>query len=94
MGYGIIGITGKKIRLLSLGVLKLNKVEGQALKLKNIFEQTFALIEEYHPDELAIEAPFYGKNVQSMLNWEEPRAWQSPLLYPGQYLYLNILREK
>ena len=67
MGYGIIGITGKKIRLLSLGVLKLNKVEGQALKLKNIFEQTFALIEEYHPDELAIEAPFYGKNVQSML---------------------------
>ena len=67
MGYGIIGITGKKISLLSLGVLKLNKVEGHALKLKNIFEQTFSLIEKYHPDELAIEAPFYGKNVQSML---------------------------
>ena len=67
MGYGIIGITGKKISLLSLGVLKLNKVEGHALKLKNIFEQTFSLIEQYHPDELAIEAPFYGKNVQSML---------------------------
>ena len=67
MGYGIIGITGKKVRLLSLGVLKLSKVEGHALKLKNIFEKTFSLIEEYHPDELAIEAPFYGKNVQSML---------------------------
>jgi crossover junction endodeoxyribonuclease RuvC len=67
MGYGIIEITGKKIRLLSLGVLKLNKIEGHALKLKNIFEQTFSLIEQYHPDELAIEAPFYGKNVQSML---------------------------
>jgi len=67
MGYGIIGITGKKINLLSFGVLKLNKVEGHALKLKNIFEQTFSLIEQYHPDELAIEAPFYGKNVQSML---------------------------
>ena len=67
MGYGIIGITGKKITLLSLGVLKLNKVEGHALKLKNIFEQTFSLIEQFHPDELAIEAPFYGKNVQSML---------------------------
>ena len=67
MGYGIIGITGKKISLLSLGVLKLNKVESHALKLKNIFEQTFLLIEQYHPDELAIEAPFYGKNVQSML---------------------------
>lgn len=67
MGYGIIGITGKKISLLSLGVIKLNKVEGQALKLKNIFEKTFSLIEQYQPDELAIEAPFYGKNVQSML---------------------------
>ena len=67
MGYGIIGITGKKINLLSLGVLKLNRVEGHALKLKLIFEQTFSLIEQYHPDELAIEAPFYGKNVQSML---------------------------
>ena len=67
MGYGIIGITGKKINLLSLGVLKLNSVEGHALKLKHIFEQTFSLIEQYHPDELAIEAPFYGKNVQSML---------------------------
>jgi len=67
MGYGIIEITGKKIRLLSLGVLKLNKIEGHALKLKNIFEQTFSLIEQYKPDELAIEAPFYGKNVQSML---------------------------
>jgi crossover junction endodeoxyribonuclease RuvC len=48
-------------------VLKLNKVEGHALKLKNIFEQTFSLISQFHPDELAIEAPFYGKNVQSML---------------------------
>lgn len=67
MGYGIIRITGKKITLSSLGVLKLSKVEGHLLKLKNIFEQTYSLIEQYHPDELAIEAPFFGKNVQSML---------------------------
>jgi crossover junction endodeoxyribonuclease RuvC len=67
MGYGIIEITGGKIHLLSLGVLKLNKVESHNLKLKNIFERTFSLIEQYHPDELAIEAPFYGKNIQSML---------------------------
>ncbi len=67
MGYGIIGISGKKIRLLSFGVLKLDKIEGHALKLKNIFEQTLSLIEQYHPDEMTIEAPFYGKNVQSML---------------------------
>ncbi len=67
MGYGIIEVLGKKINLLSLGVLKLNKVENHALKLKNIFEQTSSLIDQYHPDELAIEAPFFGKNVQSML---------------------------
>ncbi|MDP4282662.1 MAG: crossover junction endodeoxyribonuclease RuvC [Bacteroidota bacterium] len=67
MGYGIIGITGKKLDLLTLGVLKLKKDDGQALKLKNIFEHSFSLVEKYQPDELAIEAPFYGKNVQSML---------------------------
>ena len=67
MGYGIIEVFGKKITLLSLGVLKLDKVADHALKLKNIFEQTSSLIDKYHPDELSIEAPFFGKNVQSML---------------------------
>ena len=67
MGYGIIGINGSTLSLLSLGVIKLTKVEGHALKLKNIFEQTCSLIEQYHPDEMALEAPFFGKNVQSML---------------------------
>jgi crossover junction endodeoxyribonuclease RuvC len=67
MGYGIIEVMGKQITLLSLGVLKLNKVGDHALKLKNIFEQTSSLIEQFHPDELSIEAPFFGKNVQSML---------------------------
>lgn len=50
-----------------MGVLKLGKYANHALKLKKIFERTLGLIEEYKPDELAIEAPFYGKNVQSML---------------------------
>lgn len=67
MGYGIIGINGNKTELLTLGVLKLNKTEDHALRLKNIFEHICTLIGQYHPDELAIEAPFYGKNVQSML---------------------------
>ena len=67
MGYGIILVEKKQIRLLSLGVLKLTKVGDHALKLKKIFEQTFSLIEQYKPDELAIEAPFFGKNIQSML---------------------------
>lgn len=67
MGYGIIQITGNKIQLLTLGVLKLSKISNQPQKLRKIFERTLMLIDEYHPDELAIEAQFFGKNVQSML---------------------------
>jgi crossover junction endodeoxyribonuclease RuvC len=67
MGYGLIQQQGKTIRLISMGVLKLGKYGDHALKLKKIFERTLSLIQEYKPDELAIEAPFYGKNVQSML---------------------------
>lgn len=67
MGYGLIQQKGIKIELLSLGVLQLNKYSNQALKLQKIFERTLALIDDYKPDEFAIEAPFYGKNVQSML---------------------------
>ena len=67
MGYGLITVTGNKIKMLALGVLKLNKYDDHALRLKVIFERVIGLIEEYHPDELAIEAPFFGKNVQSML---------------------------
>ena len=50
-----------------MGVLQLNKYEDHYLRLKKIFERVLGLIDQYHPDELAIEAPFYGKNVQSML---------------------------
>jgi crossover junction endodeoxyribonuclease RuvC len=67
MGYGLIHQQGNKIQLITMGILKLGKYNDHALKLKKIFERTLGLIEEYHPDELAIEAPFYGKNVQSML---------------------------
>lgn len=67
MGYGIIHTFGKKAEVVTLGVLKLDKYADYALKLKKIFERTVGLIDEFHPDELAIEAPFFGKNVQSML---------------------------
>src|SRR4051812_36174497 len=67
MGYGIIHIQQNKMKLVCIGVLSLNKIEDHPLKLKKIFERTLGLIEEYKPDELAIEAPFFGKNVQSML---------------------------
>lgn len=67
MGYGLILQRDKQLLMLRMGVLKLNKLPNQAIKLKRIFERVLELIDEYHPDELAIEAPFYGKNVQSML---------------------------
>lgn len=67
MGYGLISQQGNSMQLLVMGVLKLNKYGNHALKLKKIFERTLELIKEYHPDELSIEAPFYGNNVQSML---------------------------
>lgn len=67
MGYGLIHIKGNKIELIVMGVLRLEKITDPALKLQKIFEKVVHLIEEYKPDELAIEAPFFGKNVQSML---------------------------
>lgn len=67
MGYGIICVKGKKMELLAMGVLQLAKLPSHPAKLKKIFERTLGLIDEFHPDELAIEAPFHGKNVQSML---------------------------
>lgn len=67
MGYGLIHVKNNKPEILSLGVLKLEKLDDHALRLKKIFERTIGIIEEYKPDELAIEAPFFGKNVQSML---------------------------
>ena len=60
MGYGLIHVTDNKIKPLSIGVIKLEKLEDHALRLKKIFERTIGIINEYKPDELAIEAPFFG----------------------------------
>lgn len=67
MGYGLIKETGSKIELISLGVIKMENIDDHMLKLQRIFEKTVALIDNYNPDCLAIEAPFYGKNIQVML---------------------------
>ncbi len=67
LGYGLIHIKGNKMELIIMGVLRLEKVGDHALKLHKIFNRVVSLIEEYQPDELSIEAPFFGKNVQSML---------------------------
>lgn len=67
MGYGILGVTGKKPELIALGVVKLNKFDSHYLRLLRIYERVLGLVEQFLPDEMAIEAPFFGKNVQSML---------------------------
>lgn len=68
MGYGILcERNGNTLELISLGVIHLKKYDDHGMKLKKIFEKVLGLIDNYHPDVLAIEAPFFGKNVQSML---------------------------
>lgn len=67
MGYGIIDASGKKPRYIDMGVVDLKKEGDHYLKLRKIYESTLELIKKYLPDQVAIEAPFYGKNVQSML---------------------------
>lgn len=67
-GYGIIACEGKKVTLVAYGVLRLGRSSDEhADKLKRIFERVTGLVKEFHPTEMAIEAPFQGKNVQSML---------------------------
>lgn len=67
MGFGLIKIVGKQMEFMQLNELLLKKYDDHYIKLKLIFERTLELIDHFHPDEIAIEAPFYGKNVQSML---------------------------
>ena len=67
MGFGLIRVVGKKMEFMQLNELHLKKYDDHYLKLKLIFERTIELIDTFNPDEIAIEAPFFGKNVQSML---------------------------
>lgn len=67
MGYGVILEKGSKMELITLGIVRMDHLDDHFLKLQRIFEKTMVLIETYKPDALAIEAPFYGKNIQVML---------------------------
>ena len=67
MGYGVLGIKGKKPEMIVMGVIKLNKIGDHYLRLHRIYERVSGLVAQYLPDEMAVEAPFFGKNVQSML---------------------------
>lgn len=67
MGYGIIEVDEDNAKLIASGIIDLNKLNSHAEKLKKIFERTNFLIDEFKPECMAVEAPFFGKNVQSML---------------------------
>jgi crossover junction endodeoxyribonuclease RuvC len=67
LGYGLIKITNEKVTILQYGVLNLTKYTTQGAKFLKIHERVLGILEEFLPDEIAIESPFFGKNVQSML---------------------------
>ncbi len=67
MGYGILGVKAKKPHMIAMGIIQLSKFDSHYLRLKKIYARVLSLVEEFLPDEMAIEAPFFGKNVQSML---------------------------
>jgi crossover junction endodeoxyribonuclease RuvC len=67
MGFGLIEVSGKNMKIIVMDELLLSKYDNHYLRLKKIFEKTLQIIDNYNPDEIAIEAPFFGKNVQSML---------------------------
>jgi crossover junction endodeoxyribonuclease RuvC len=67
MGYAVILVQLNKVKLLQFGVIQMGKYGAHELKLKKIFDRVLTLVDEFKPDEVALEAPFFGKNVQSML---------------------------
>jgi crossover junction endodeoxyribonuclease RuvC len=67
MGYAVIIVRASKVSLIQFGVIQMGKTGAHELKLKKIFDRVLSLVDEFHPDQVALEAPFFGKNVQSML---------------------------
>lgn len=67
MGYGVIKVVSNKAEMVAMGIIDMRKMTDPYLRLGNIFQRVKGIIEEYLPDEMAIEAPFFGKNIQSML---------------------------
>ena len=67
MGYGVLRVCDRKAEMVAMGIIDLRKFSDHYLKLGHIFERVSGIIEAYLPDEMAIEAPFFGQNVQSML---------------------------
>ena len=66
MGYGVIGIKGKEIQYIAGDIIDLRKIKSQGEKLAEILISCQAIVRKFLPDEMALEAPFFGKNIQSM----------------------------
>ena len=67
MGYGVLEVCGREVRSVVLGDIDLHRMNDPYEKLRYIFERVGALVDEYRPREVALESPFFGENVQSML---------------------------
>lgn len=67
MGYGLLGVRNSRPSMIAMGIIQLSRFDSHYLRLARIYERVLGIVDQYLPDELAIEAPFYGKNVQSML---------------------------
>lgn len=67
LGFGVIRVLDRKVEYLHMGVVNLKGTKDHFVTLRTIYEEVTKIIEKYNPDELAVEAPFYGKNVQVML---------------------------
>lgn len=84
LGYGLIRINKDKVTILQYGVLNLTKYTTQGAKFLKIHERILAILEEFIPDEIAIESPFFGKNVQSMLKLGRVQGMVMSLSYSKQ----------
>ena len=94
MGYGILGIYGKKPAMIAMGVIELSKIGDHYMRLARIYERVAMLVEQYCPDEMAIEAPFFGKTCRVCSSSEGRRASRWPPRYRTRYLSPNTSHEK
>lgn len=94
MGYGILGVKSRNPYMVAMGVIQLSKFESHYLRLRRIYDRVLSLVEQYLPDEMAIEAPFFGKNVQSMLKLGRAQEWLWLPLLPAMSLSRSMSPER
>ena len=90
MGYGVLRVCGNKAELVVMGVIDMRKEKDVYLRLGRVFERVTGIIDEYLPDEVAIEAPFFGKTYSQCLNWDVHKGWPLLQLSTMMYLYRSM----